>query len=300
MTKNSSHHTNGISRSETQLDATPCRPNGTLVVIGGKEKKEGDRPILELLAKRVGSGKLIVATLASEEPQEQWQEYQKTFRELGVERIEQFDVRRREELIQDPKLELLDDATVLFFAGGDQMKITSRFGGTPLCDRLRQIYEGGATVAGTSSGASVMTEVMMAAGETDESNKVGGSLRLAPGLGLLSGIIIDQHFAERGRMGRLLGAVAQNPRLLGIGIDEDTALIFKGHTEAAVLGSGAVYIVDGRPISNTNTAEGEQQTMSMFGAMLHVLTQGDRFDLASRQPRNGPPETEEQEFVALQ
>jgi cyanophycinase len=287
-------------KSEAQMDATPCQPNGTLVVIGGKEKKEGDRPILELLAKRVGSGKLVVATLASEEPEEQWKEYQKTFHELGVERIEQLDVRRREELLENPRLEMLDDATVLFFAGGDQMKITSRFGGTPLCDRLRDVYEKGATLAGTSSGASVMTEVMMAAGEGDESNKVGGSLRLAPGLGLLSGVIIDQHFAERGRMGRLLGAVAQNPRILGIGIDEDTALVFQGHTEAAVIGSGAVYVVDGRHVTYTNTAEDEQQTMSMFGVTLHVLTQGDRFDLTTRQPRNGPPEKVEQELATVQ
>jgi cyanophycinase len=286
-------------KSEAQMDATPCQPNGTLVVIGGKEKKEGDRPILELLAKRVGSGKLVVATLASEEPEEQWKEYQKTFHELGVERIEQLDVRRREELLENPRLEMLDDATVLFFAGGDQMKITSRFGGTPMCDRLRDMYEKGVTVAGTSSGASVMTEVMMAAGEADESNKVGGSLRLAPGLGLLSGVIIDQHFAERGRMGRLLGAVAQNPRILGIGIDEDTAMVFQGHTEAAVIGSGAVYIADGRHITYTNTAEDEKQTLSVFGVTVHVLTQGDRFDLTIRQPRNGSPEKLEQELAAV-
>jgi cyanophycinase len=300
MEKNNNHKAAGQLKSEAQMDATPCQPSGTLVVIGGKEKKEGDRPILELLAKRVGSGKLIVATLASEEPEAQWQEYQKTFRELGVKRIEQLDVRRREELVENPRLELLDEAAVLFFAGGDQMKITSRFGGTPLCDRLRQLYEKGVTVAGTSSGASVMTEVMMAAGETDESNKVGGALRLAPGLGLLSGVIIDQHFAERGRMGRLLGAVAQNPRLLGMGIDEDTALVFKGHVEAAAVGSGAVYIVDGRHITYTNTAEDEQQMMSVFGVTVHVLTQGDRFDLTNRQPINGPREKIEHELAAIQ
>jgi cyanophycinase len=293
MVKNGRHHANGTSSRETQRDATPCQPSGTLVVIGGKEKKEGDRPILELLAQRVGSGKLIVATLASEEPQTQWQEYQKTFRELGVQRIEHLDVRRREELLENPRLELLDDLTVLFFAGGDQRKITSRFGGTPLCDRLRELYEKGVTVAGTSSGASVMTEVMMASGETDESNVVGGSLRLVPGLGFLSGVIIDQHFAERGRMGRLLGAVTQNPRLLGVGIDEDTALVFQGHTQAATIGSGAVYIVDGRHTAYSNAAE-EVRTMSVFNIKLHALTEGDQFDLTTREPRHGPRERVEQ------
>src|SRR3954465_3198662 len=151
MAKNNSHSSNGSGRSETQLDATPCQPSGTLVVIGGREKKEGHRPILELLAKRAGSGKLVVATLASEVPEEQWQEYEKTFRELGVGRIEQLDVRERAELLDHSKLQLLDDTTVLFFAGGDQMKITSRFGGTLLCDRMREMYERGATIAGTSS-----------------------------------------------------------------------------------------------------------------------------------------------------
>ena len=148
--------------------------------------------------------------------------------------------------------EMLDERTVIFFAGGDQMKITSKFGGTPLCDRLRQLYTEGALIAGTSSGASVMAEVMMAAGESESSHQGQESVRLAPGLGLISGVIIDQHFAERGRMGRLLGAVAQNPRLLGIGIDEDTALVFQGHEQAAVIGSGAVYIMDGRSITHTN------------------------------------------------
>src|SRR4051794_29503089 len=106
MAKNRSYPADGQGRSDVQMDATPCQPRGTLIAIGGKEKKEGDRPILELLAKRVGSGKLVVATLASEEPEEQWKEYQKTFDELGVKRIEQLDVRRREELLHNPSLKV--------------------------------------------------------------------------------------------------------------------------------------------------------------------------------------------------
>jgi cyanophycinase len=298
MAKNNSEQTNGNSpSSDTQLDATPCSPKGMLVVIGGHEKKEGHRPILELLAKQVGSGKLVVATLASEEPQSQWQDYERSFRELGVSRIEQLNVQRREELLTDPRLKVLDDARVLFFAGGDQMKITTKFGGTLLCDRMREMYQQGATIAGTSSGASVMTEVMMAAGDGDTSHEVGGELRLAPGLGLVSGIIIDQHFAERGRMGRLLGAVAQNPRLLGVGIDENTALVLDGHREGSVIGSGAVYVIDGREITYTNVAEGQQQTMSAFGVKVHVLSRGDRFDLTHRRPVAGDGASVEHELI---
>ncbi len=295
MARNHNSQLNGnASGVDALLNGTPCNPKGTLVVIGGHEQKEGHRPILELLAKRVGSGKLVVATLASEEPESQWQDYERSFRELGVNQIEQLDVRRREELLIDSRLSLLDDARVVFFAGGDQMKITTKFGGTALCDRMRELYQQGATIAGTSSGASVMTEVMMTAGDGDASYQVGGTLRLTPGLGLVAGIIIDQHFAERGRIGRLLGAVAQNPRLLGIGIDEDTAFVLNGHREGTVVGSGAVYVIDGREVTYSNLGEDEKQTMSAFGMKVHVLSSGDKFDLTNRIPTEGKCENVEQ------
>src|SRR3982751_6716722 len=263
-------------RTDVQLDSTPFRPEGTLIVIGGNEAKEGHRPILELIAKRARAGKLVVFTIASEEPGDQWENYQKTFKELGVDRLEQFDARSREELLAQSRPEMLDPGTVVFFAGGDQMKITSKFGGTPLCDRLRQLYTEGALIAGTSSGASVMAEVMMTAGESESSHQGQESVRLSPGLGLISGVIIDQHFAERGRMGRLLGAVAQNPRLLGVGIDEDTALLVEGHRRFTVLGDGGVTVLDGSDVTYSNLTEEEtDRTMSIFNVRLHLLSQGD-------------------------
>jgi cyanophycinase len=164
------------------------------------------------------------------------------------------------------------------------LKITSRFGGTPLCEVVRKLYAQGATIAGTSSGASVMSETMLVAGNGEDSHISGGSLRMAPGLGLVPGVIIDQHFAERGRIGRLLGAVAQNPRLLGIGIDEDTAIAFDGHKKFSVLGSGAVYIVDGRNMTYTGVAEDSGDTASIHGLILHVLAREDSFDLNERTP----------------
>src|SRR4051812_46493302 len=209
-------------QTDVQLDSTPFRPEGTLIVIGGNEAKEGHRPILELIAKRAARGKLLVITIASEESEEQWETYQKTFRSLGVAHLEQFDARSREQLVNESRPDMLDEGTVVFFAGGDQMKITSKFGGTPLCDRMRQLYSRSALIAGTSSGASVMAEVMMAAGESESSHQGQDSVRLSPGLGLISGVIIDQHFAERGRMGRLLAAVGPNAPPVGGGNDEGT------------------------------------------------------------------------------
>jgi cyanophycinase len=269
------------------LHAVPTRSKGGLIVIGGNENKDGHRPILEEVARRVGRGKLLVATFASEEPQQQWEQYREVFKSLGVRRIAHLDARTRDDLIANPQLEVADGATVIFFAGGDQLKITSRFGGTPLCEVVRTLYAKGATIAGTSSGASVMSETMLIAGSGQESHASSNSLRMAPGLGLIPGVIIDQHFAERGRIGRLLAAVAQNPRLVGLGIDEDTAIAFDGHKSFRVLGSGAVYVVDGRNMSYTDVAEDSGNTTSIHGLLLHVLAGEDEFDLDERMP--APP-----------
>jgi cyanophycinase len=268
-----------------RLQPAPTRPRGSLVIIGGREEKtDGNRGILEELARRAAGGSLVVATMASEEPDAQWEEYRKVFRELGVRRIAHLDVRQREELIDNPRLDLINGAKVIFFAGGDQLKITSRFGGTALCDHMRELYRRGATIAGTSSGASVMSETMMVAGAGGESHEGTDSLKMAPGLGLMPGVIIDQHFAERGRMGRLLAAVAQNPRLLGIGIDENTAVVFDGNRKMTVMGSGAVYLVDGRAMTFTSATESDARAASIYGMVVHVLGEADDFDLQKREP----------------
>lgn len=129
-----------------------------------------------------------------------------------------------------------------------------------------------------------MSETMLVSGLGGESHKVGGALLMAPGLGLAEEMIVDQHFAQRGRIGRLLGAVAQNPGILGIGIDEDTAIVVEGE-KFVVRGSGAVYVVDGREVSYTNVSEEEaERTMCMFDVKLHVLGHGNAFDLRTREP----------------
>jgi cyanophycinase len=278
------------------LHAVPPHAKGSLLIIGGNEAKGAGNPILEELVERVGRGKLLVATFASEEPQPQWEQYKRLFSKMGVRKIAHLDARTRDQLMQDPKEDMTEGATVIFFAGGDQLKITSRFGGTPTCEMVRKLYAGGATIAGTSSGAAVMSETMLIEGEGDESNTSGKSVRMAPGLGFIPGVIIDQHFAERGRIGRLLGAVAQNPRLLGLGIDEDTAVLFDGDRRFRVLGSGAVYVVDGRNATYTNITEDAADSSSIHGLIIHVLTTEDTFDLRTRQP-SAPPEQRKKEAL---
>ena len=266
---------------------------GTLISIGGSEDKVGERRILKEVAQRVHSGVLVVATLASTVADELWHDYQRLFRELGVKHLRHLNLQQRTEAEEATHLAVLEEATVVFFTGGSQLRITGHLGGTPLCDRLQTLYrEHGGTIAGTSAGASVMSGTMIVSGESDDSHRVSNALRMAPGLGFLDEVIIDQHFAQRGRIGRLLGAVAQNPRELGVGLDENTAIIVEHGARFRVLGAGAVYVLDGHDVTHSNIAEdASEQIMSVFGMRLHVLSDGDRFDLKTRQPLC-PPEKE--------
>ena len=277
---------------------TPIKPKGTLIIVGGHEDKKEERLILRAVAERAGSGRLVVATVASTKPDELWQTYEPLFRRLGARHVYHLNVESREEAKSEQKVRILDDATVVFFTGGDQLKITSQLGDTPIYSRLRDFYERGGTIAGTSAGASVVCETMMVSGSGSESQRIGGSLQMAPGLGFLPGVIVDQHFAERGRIGRLTAAVAQNPRILGIGIDEDTAIVCDPKHCFRVLGSGAVYVVDGSDVSYTNLTEEEtDRTLTVFNVRLHLLTQGDEFDLMTRTPTSHPAEEIERELV---
>lgn len=263
------------------------RADRTLIIIGGKEDRSADKVILGEVTRRVGSGKLVVSTVAMPNPAtDLFQQYERAFRSLGVKHVYSLEIANREEARSESKLRILDNANAVFFTGGDQVKITSQIGDTPVFNRVQEIYENGGLIAGTSAGAAVMCETMMVNGGDEQSHVIGGSVRMAPGLGLIGGVIIDQHFMERGRVGRLIGAVAQNPKNLGIGIDEQTAIVVERGNGFYVLGSGAVYVVDGSEVSYSNIAqEAVNKTLSIYDVRLHMLSQGDRFDLISRRPR---------------
>src|SRR4051812_34399794 len=257
----------------------------TLVIIGGHEDRTDGKVILREVAERTGPGKLVVCAVASEEPDEMFEIYDRAFRALGVKHVHRLAVADRGEARQEGKFTVLDDAATVFFTGGDQLRITSQLGDSPTYQRIQDLYHRGGTVAGTSAGASVLCDTMIVSGGEDGSHRIADTLRLAPGLGLIGGVIIDQHFAERGRMSRLLGAVCQNPAVLGLGIDEDTAVVVEGGRRVRVIGSGAVYVVDGSPVTYSNVAEAEpQQVLSAHDLRLHVLSRGDRFDLDERRP----------------
>lgn len=276
-----------IKTARAKKTARMTKKQGTLIIIGGHEDKEREKKILQEVSRRAGSGKLVVATVATQSPAEVWEEYQRLFRGLGVKRLAHLDVRVREDALAGQCAEILNDATVVFFTGGDQLKITSQIGDSQVYRGIQELLRRGGTIAGTSAGASVMSATMLISGSGDQSPNVGEAVRMAPGLGLLEDMIVDQHFAERGRLGRLIAAIAQNPRYLGVGIDEDTAIIVHDAKSFEVLGSGAVYVLDGGCISYSNLVEEETDwgtMLSVFDVKVHLLSEGYGFDLENRRP----------------
>lgn len=259
------------------------RGDGTLVIIGGHEDHDHDRVILKEVARLVPDGRLVIATIASDDPQGYIEKYRKSFGGVGITDVSELYVKDRNDAANEDHLKLLDNAPAVFFSGGDQLRITSQIGGTALAERIADIYRNGGLIAGTSAGASMMSETMLVKGPNAASFRIG-DVNMAPGLGLLPDVIIDQHFAERGRIGRLIGAVSLNPRELGLGIDENTAIVVQ-HEEFRVIGSGGIYLVDASSVTHSDLGDTETGlTASVYDLKLHVLSSGDRFNLRTRRP----------------
>lgn len=256
------------------------------MLIGGAEDKTGDRCILAEIARRAGAGPLVICTAGSSIPDQLYDVYAAAFRELGVRTAVHANIVNRESADAPALADRVARAKVFFFTGGDQVKITSKVAGSRLHQALINLYARGGTLAGTSAGASALGQTMPVSTVEDE-HRVAAASRLLSGMGLIENVIVDQHFAQRGRMGRLVAGVAENPRLLGIGIDENTALVWRrGWFD--VIGQGAVYIVDGAGVSASNVGAGsDHSAISAFDIRLHVLSAGDAYDVPARRPVRG-------------
>jgi cyanophycinase len=265
------------------------KSKGQLIIIGGAEEKhrESQMGILEEVSRHAvkGNGTLLVVTVATQLPEELAAEYRKVFGDLGVPRVEVLDIRTRQDGQEKENIAKLKRADVIFFTGGDQLRITSQVGDSQVFQCIQEKFHKGTLVAGTSAGAAAMPQTMLIDGASDESNRIR-TIGMAPGLGLIDGVVIDSHFAQRGRLGRLLGAVSQNPKNLGLGIDEDTAVYVQNNQEYfEVLGSGAVYVIDGSSITFSSLSDkNAEEVLSLYDVKLHVLSRGDCFDLVKRQP----------------
>ena len=258
---------------------------GRLVAIGGGDITEGDAPLLRELIKLAKGprARLVVMTVATDEPAAAAAKYKEAFKRLGVDDVKAVDVSSRADALRPESLEAVEHATGLFFTGGDQLHITSLVGGTEMQRLIGRRYERGLVIGGTSAGAAMMSNSMIIGGTPEENPKVG-AVEIGPGMDLIIGAVIDTHFSQRGRFGRLLTAIAHYPQDLGLGLDEKTAMIVN-RNEFEVAGEGAVTVIDGGAMTYTSlpyTEEGEG--LSLYGVRVHVLAAGARFDLLKREP----------------
>lgn len=257
---------------------------GALLVIGGAEDKLGNKAILRRFVSMAGGpdARIAVLSTASSLGDEATEIYRALFSQLGVHDVRGLRPITRGDADAIACVEAMADVTGLFMTGGNQSKLTQVVSGTRLGDAILNAHDRGAIIAGTSAGASALSTHMVAFGAEGETPKQR-MVHLANGLGLLPGVIVDQHFSERNRLGRLLALVAASPGLLGMGIDEDTAALVSSDATLEVLGKGAVLIVDGRHIESNAYDARRSQALMVSGAIVHTLPAGYRFDLHERQ-----------------
>jgi cyanophycinase len=263
--------------------------DGHVMIIGGAEDKVRERVILNRFVALAGGdgARVAVISSASSLGQAAGEMYRRIFTELGCASVETIHATTRAEANDEAGIRAVLDATGIFLTGGNQLRLSATIGGTRLAQAILERHRQGAVVAGTSAGASAMSTHMMAFGSS------GGSPRqrmaqMAAGLGVLPGIIVDQHFEQRDRLGRLLAIIAQNPALLGIGVDEDTAGVVDGEGVLEVIGRRSVTIIDGSAADTDAWEVVSHRPIMVSNVVLHSLPAGYRFDLRKR-VRLAPP-----------
>jgi cyanophycinase len=256
---------------------------GTLMLIGGGEDRTHEYTVLLRFLQLAGGAdaRIVIIGTASTVPEELGAEYVEAFRSLGCGDVDVLPLGSRDEAASDGILATLRAATGVYFMGGDQARIAAILGGSPVDDLLHELHAQGLVIAGTSAGAAMMSATMILGGRERVPTP---DVPLGRGLGFVSGLVVDMHFAERGRLSRLLSVVALCPELLGIGIDEDTAVVVTGH-QFEVVGSGTVSVVDGGTVTYLRTPpDGSHAPIALTGATLHVLPAGYAFELSTRTP----------------
>jgi cyanophycinase len=271
-------------RSDMVAASRPGGPRaGHLLIIGGAEDKLRQRQILSRFVSLAGGveGRVVVISTASSLGDEATELYQSLFRQLGVPDVRGLRPLTREDANDPASAAMLDDATGIFMTGGNQLRLSSVIGGTALGRAIIERHRQGNIVAGTSAGASAISTHMVAFGTSGATPKQRMT-QMSAGLGLLPGVIIDQHFEQRNRIGRLLALVAQSPALLGIGIDEDTAALVSPSGVMEVIGKGSVTVLDPGRLQTDAYEVKRHRPMMISGVVLHSLPSGYRFDIRKR------------------
>ncbi len=262
---------------------------GTVIVIGGAEDKIRDRVILGRFIALAGGpdARITVISSASSMGPEAGRLYRDVFMELGAAAVRPLHAVTRAQANDEHAAGIVHDATGVFLTGGNQLRLSSMIGGTRLAEAITARFEAGAVVAGTSAGASAVSSHMIAFGGSGATPK-HRMAQIAAGLGLLPGVIVDQHFQQRNRLGRLLSLIAQNPGLLGLGVDEDTAGIVGPDQVMEVIGRGSITVVDGAASETDAWEIRGHRPLMISNVVLHSLPAGYRFDLRRRMRVTAP------------
>ena len=264
------------------------KQRGWIVPIGGAEEKENAPQILKRFLRLAGGDQAdIVVIPTASQLRSTGPRYERIFGDLGAARVTAIDFDTRRDCEETSRIDRLQRASGVFFTGGNQLRLSTLLGGTPVAKAVRAMNAAGVPVAGTSAGAAFISEHMIAFGD-EGSTPVAGSVRLAAGLGLTNRFIIDQHFRQRDRLGRLLTALAYNPFAIGLGLDEDTAAFISPDNTVHVEGSGGITVVDAAEVQfSSMDSVSEGRPVCLLGVKLHILTQGATFNLHTRQADAG-------------
>lgn len=277
--------------SPARIDPTSPSPNrGYVIPIGGAEDKLSDVNILRRFVEVCGgrSARIAIIPTASVLP-ETGGKYERVFGGIGVADARSLPYAERADASRAEWMSILDQSTGIFLTGGTQLRLSTILGGTEVARTIRRLNARGVHVAGTSAGAAILCEHMIAFGKEGATPRAGGA-SMAPGFGLTNRVIIDQHFRQRDRLGRLLGSLAYNPFAIGLGLDEDTAAFIDPADSITVVGSGGITLVDVSELAHSSMAEaGESEPICMIGVQLHILTHGATYDLRDRRAK--PPAT---------
>ena len=257
---------------------------GEVIAIGGAEDKLQSRAVLRRILELSGESEARIAVIpTASRKSDIGFRYCELFTSMGAAEARVVSLRERKDCSSTELLHMIRDATCVFMTGGNQLRLSSILGGTPAARLMRHRNAEGLVVAGTSAGAAIMSEHMIAYGR-EGSTPRAGMVAIAPGLGFVNQVIIDQHFRQRDRLGRLLAALAYNPFAVGVGLDEDTAIIVDAEREIEVVGTNAVTIVDASNLSHSAMGFVRQgDPVSLTGLSLHILVEGGRFDLKTRE-----------------
>jgi cyanophycinase len=271
---------------------------GPVMPIGGAEDKDGDgdETILGRFVELAGGkrARICVIPTASEEAAAMGERYVDVFGKLGAKAVDVLNIEQRQDSNAEPALTMLGAASGIFVTGGAQDRLVSLLVGTLAMETIRLRNADGVVVAGTSAGASIVAAHVMLggtglAGNSNDAAARKAMVELVSGFGLLQDIVVDQHFSQRGRMGRLLSAFAANPGLIGVGLDEDTAVLIDREGVLEVLGSGMVTIIDGRNATSDYFERAVGEVLTVVDSHLFALGPGRRFDLDSRRPIPAEP-----------